>query len=150
MLFRSEWESRLRKVTEEPLEYVCELKYDGVAIGVQYKNGKLFRAVTRGDGTRGEDVTSNVKTIRSIPLQLRGDFSDDFEIRGEIFFPLKGFEKMNELRRENGEPEFANPRNSASGTLKLLDPKVVAERGLDCMLYGLYGYDLPKIGRAHV
>lgn len=138
-----EWESRLRKVTDEPLEYVCELKYDGVAIGVQYKNGKLFRAVTRGDGTRGEDVTSNVKTIRSIPLQLRGDFSDDFEIRGEIFFPLKGFEKMNELRRENGEPEFANPRNSASGTLKLLDPKVVAERGLDCMLYGLYGYDLP-------
>lgn len=138
-----EWESRLHKLTEGPLEYVCELKYDGVAIGVQYKNGKLFRAVTRGDGTRGEDVTSNVKTIRSIPLQLRGDFSDDFEIRGEIFFPLQGFEKMNALRRENGDPEFANPRNSASGTLKLLDPKVVAERGLDCMLYGLYGYDLP-------
>ncbi|MDD2983784.1 MAG: NAD-dependent DNA ligase LigA [Crocinitomicaceae bacterium] len=138
-----EWESRLHKLTDGPLEYVCELKYDGVAIGVQYKNGKLFRAVTRGDGTRGEDVTSNVKTIRSIPLQLRGDFSDDFEIRGEIFFPLKGFEKMNSIRRENGEPEFANPRNSASGTLKLLDPKIVAERGLDCMLYGLYGYDLP-------
>lgn len=138
-----EWESRLHKLTEGPLEYVCELKYDGVAIGVQYKNGKLFRAVTRGDGTRGEDVTSNVKTIRSIPLQLRGEFPDDFEIRGEIYFPLKGFEKMNEIRRENGDPEFANPRNSASGTLKLLDPKVVAERGLDCMLYGLYGYDLP-------
>jgi DNA ligase (NAD+) len=138
-----EWESRLHKLTEGSLEYVCELKYDGVAIGVQYKNGKLFRAVTRGDGARGEDVTNNVKTIRSIPLQLRGEYSDDFEIRGEIYFPLKGFEKMNEIRRESGEPEFANPRNSASGTLKLLDSKVVAERGLDCMLYGLYGYDLP-------
>lgn len=138
-----EWGNRIRKMIETPVEYVCELKYDGVAIGISYKNGKMYRAVTRGDGTRGEDVTGNVKTIRSVPLQLQGDYPDDFEIRGEIFFPLKSFEKVNAERRLNGEPEFANPRNSASGTLKSLDSKVVADRNLDCLLYGIYGYDLP-------
>lgn len=137
-----DWENRNKKLIETPLEYICELKYDGVAIGISYKNGKLNTAVTRGDGTQGEDVTANVKTIKTIPLQLKGDFPPDFEIRGEIFFPLKAFEKINEERREAGEQEFANPRNSASGTLKMQDSKIVASRGLDCYLYGVYGEDL--------
>jgi DNA ligase (NAD+) len=141
-----EWENRLKKLSEDTLEYVCELKYDGVAIGIHYENGVLKQAVTRGDGAKGENVTANVRTIRSIPLQLTGDFPADFEIRGEIFFPLKNFTKLNEQRIDIGEPEFANPRNTASGTLKLQDSKVVADRGLDCYLYGLYGYDLPLEG----
>ena len=141
-----EWENRLKKLSEDTLEYVCELKYDGVAIGIHYENGVLKQAVTRGDGTKGENVTANVRTIRSIPLQLTGDFPADFEIRGEIFFPLKNFTKLNEQRIDIGEAEFANPRNTASGTLKLQDSKVVADRGLDCYLYGLYGYDLPLEG----
>ncbi len=134
-----EWVVRAKKLVEDDLEYVCELKYDGVAIGIQYVDGKLVQAVTRGDGTQGENVTSNVKTIRTIPLQLTGDYPQDFEIRGEIFFPLKNFLALNEKRREEGEQEFANPRNTASGTLKMQDSKVVAERGLDCYLYGIYG-----------
>lgn len=138
-----EWGNRIKKTIETPVEYVCELKYDGVAIGISYLNGKLVRAVTRGDGVQGEDVTNNVKTIKTIPLQLKGDFPANFDIRGEIYFPIKAFEKTNEERRSNGELEFANPRNSASGTLKLQDSKVVASRGLDCMLYGIYGDDLP-------
>lgn len=137
-----EWEQRLKKLADGPLEYVCELKYDGVAIGIRYENGKFTRAVTRGDGTQGEDVSTNVKTIRSIPLTLKGDYARDFEIRGEIFFPRKNFEALNALREELGEPTFANPRNTASGTLKLQDSKVVAERGLDCYLYGVYGEDI--------
>ena len=138
-----EWGNRIKKSIETPVEYVCELKYDGVAIGISYLNGKLVRAVTRGDGVQGEDVTNNVKTIKTIPLQLNGDYPQDFEIRGEIFFPIKAFEKTNAERRLSGEQEFANPRNSASGTLKSQDSKVVASRGLDCMLYGIYGDDLP-------
>ncbi|MCC6700471.1 MAG: NAD-dependent DNA ligase LigA [Fluviicola sp.] len=138
-----EWEQRLKKLAEGPIEYVCELKYDGVAIGIRYENGKFSRAVTRGDGTQGEDVSANVKTIRSIPLTLKGNFAADFEIRGEIFFPRKNFEALNAQREELGEPMFANPRNTASGTLKSQDSKVVAERGLDCYLYGVYGDDLP-------
>ena len=106
-----EWETRIKKSTETPIEYVCELKYDGVAIGISYKKGMLDKAVTRGDGTSGEEVTSNVKTIRTIPLQLKGDFPDDFEIRGEIYYPLTKFQKLNEERRETGEQEYANPRN---------------------------------------
>jgi DNA ligase (NAD+) len=141
-----DWENRNKKFTEGKIEYVCELKYDGVAIGIQYKEGKIFRAVTRGDGTQGEEVTTNVKTIRTIPLQLQNDFPSDFEIRGEIFFPLKKFEALNQSRVENDEPIFANPRNTASGTLKMQDSKVVAERGLDCFLYGVYGSDLPAEG----
>ncbi|MNU85635.1 DNA ligase [compost metagenome] len=137
-----EWEQRLKKLASGPIEYVCELKYDGVAIGIRYVNGKFSRAVTRGDGTQGEDISANVKTIRAIPLNLTGDFPDDFEIRGEIFFPKANFEAMNRQREELGEPVFANPRNSASGTLKSQDSKVVAERGLDCYLYGVYGDDL--------
>ena len=134
-----EWLIRIKKLVDGDLEYVCELKYDGVAIGIQYVNGTLKQAVTRGDGTQGENVTNNVKTIRTIPLRLTGDYPDDFEIRGEIFFPLKNFEALNAQRRANEEPEFANPRNTASGTLKMQDSKVVASRGLDCFLYGVYG-----------
>lgn len=138
-----DWEQRLKKAVESPIEYVCELKYDGVAIGIRYRNGQFDRAVTRGDGTQGEDVSANVKTIRTIPLSLKGNYPDDFEIRGEIFFPKANFEAMNRQREEIGEPVFANPRNSASGTLKSQDSKVVAERGLDCFLYGVYGDDVP-------
>lgn len=134
-----EWVARLKKLVEGDLEYVCELKYDGVAIGIQYVDGKLVQAVTRGDGTQGENVTSNVKTIRTIPLTLHGDYPVDFEIRGEIFFPLENFLRLNAQRVEDGDPEFANPRNTASGTLKMQDSKVVSERGLDCYLYGVYG-----------
>jgi DNA ligase (NAD+) len=138
-----DWENRIKKSIENKIEYVCELKYDGVAIGIAYENGKIVRAVTRGDGTSGEDVTTNVKTIRTIPLQLNGDYPSDFEIRGEIYYPLTKFKKVNEDRREAGEPEYANPRNLASGTLKQQDSRIVASRGLDCFLYGLYGDDLP-------
>jgi len=137
-----EWENRLKKLSDGELEYVCELKYDGVAIGIRYENGFLSRAVTRGDGTQGEDVTTNVKTIKTIPLQLKGDFPTDFEIRGEIFMPLDSFQKLNAEREESDEALFANPRNTASGTLKMKDSKVVAERSLDCYLYGVYGSDL--------
>lgn len=138
-----EWEQRLKKAIDGPIEYVCELKYDGVAIGIRYLNGQFERAVTRGDGTQGEDISNNVKTIRAIPLTLTGNYPDDFEIRGEIFFPRANFEAMNRQREEIGEQVFANPRNSASGTLKSQDSRVVAERGLDCYLYGVYGEDLP-------
>lgn len=138
-----DWANRAKKLVDDTFEFVCELKYDGVAIGIQYLNGKIHRAVTRGDGTQGEDVTANVKTIRTIPLELNGDFPEDFEIRGEIILPIAQFEKINEQRRINFEEEYANPRNLASGTLKSLDSKVVAERNLDAYLYGVYGEDLP-------
>lgn len=138
-----DWENRLLKLSNEPLEFVCELKYDGVAIGIRYENGQLTKAVTRGDGTQGEDVTINVRTIRTIPLQLKGNFPEDFEIRGEIFMPLERFRLLNEERELNQEQLFANPRNTASGTLKMQDSKVVAERGLDSFLYGVYGNNLP-------
>ena len=134
-----DWVNRIKKTIDEDIEYVCELKYDGVAIGIRYENGLLSRAVTRGDGEKGEDVTNNVRTIRSIPLKLKGSFPDDFEIRGEIFMPQKQFQKLNAEREEIGETPFANPRNTASGTLKLQDSKLVSERGLDSFLYGLYG-----------
>lgn len=134
-----EWEERIQKLSNQSLTYVCELKYDGVAIGIHYKNGELIQALTRGDGTQGEDVTTNVKTIKTIPLSLNDGAPKDFEIRGEIFFPLDHFQKLNESRAEEGEELYANPRNTASGTLKLHNSKVVAERGLDCYLYGVYG-----------
>ncbi|NRA12273.1 MAG: NAD-dependent DNA ligase LigA [Crocinitomicaceae bacterium] len=137
-----DWVTRITKLEDGDLEFVCELKYDGVAIGIQYINGSLKQAVTRGDGMQGENVTSNVKTIKTIPLRLTGDYPGNFEIRGEIFFPLKNFNRLNEKRRYEGEPEFANPRNTASGTLKMLNSKVVATRGLDCFLYGIYGTDV--------
>lgn len=141
-----EWEQRLKKSIGGKIQYVCELKYDGVAIGIQYENGVFKRAVTRGDGTQGEDVSNNVKTIRTIPLMLQGDYPPQFEIRGEIFFPLAAFHALNAQREKDGEPLFANPRNTASGTLKLQDSTIVAQRGLDCFLYGIYGDDLPMDG----
>ena len=131
--------ARVRKViSEENIEYVCELKYDGVSISLKYEKGRLVSALTRGDGEKGDDVTANVKTIRSIPLVLRGtDYPDLFEIRGEIFLPHRGFEQMNRERAEAGEPLFANPRNAASGTLKIRNSSIVAGRPLDCYLYYL-------------
>lgn len=136
-----DWYDRLVKMTNLELEFVCELKYDGVAIGISYENGELKQALTRGDGTQGENVTTNVKTIRTVPLRLHGDFPNDFEIRGEIFFPWDKFNELNRQREDIGEPTFANPRNTASGTLKLQDSSIVASRGLDCYLYGVYGVE---------
>ena len=133
-----EWEERIKKTIESDIEYVCELKYDGVAIGIRYLNGIFHSAVTRGDGTQGELISPNVKTIKCIPLKLKAPFPEDFEIRGEIFMPLQEFEKLNEDRNKNGLPLFANPRNTASGTLKLQDSGEVAKRNLDCFLYGMY------------
>lgn len=138
-----DWANRAKKLVNKPFEFVCELKYDGVAISIQYVDGKLFRAVTRGDGTQGEDVTTNVKTIRAIPLGLKGDYPADFEIRGEILMPIASFNAINEQRRINFEEEYANPRNLASGTLKSLDSKVVAERKLTSYLYFVMGENLP-------
>lgn len=141
-----EWEVRVKKTVGAEVNYVCELKYDGVAIGIRYVNGELVQAVTRGDGTQGEEVTTNVRTIKTIPLKLSGNYPPEFEIRGEIFFPLKNFIRLNKQREELGEPIFANPRNSASGTLKMQNSKIVADRGLDCFLYGVYGDELPGDG----
>jgi DNA ligase (NAD+) len=135
---------RVRKTIGDAVEYVCELKFDGVAIGLTYKNGWLEKAVTRGDGVQGDDVTANAKTIRSIPIQLRGnDFPSNFEIRGEIFMTRKRFEQINKRREETGDLPFANPRNAAAGSLKMQDPTQVAKRGLDCYLYYLLGENLP-------
>ncbi len=138
-----DFDTRLHKLTDDVIEYVCELKYDGVSISLTYKDGALVQALTRGDGTQGDDVTANVKTIRSIPLKLKGNYPDEFEIRGEIFLPLKGFNQMNEGRVSLGLEPYANPRNTASGSLKLLDTKEVANRPLDCYLYYLLGDNLP-------
>jgi len=137
-----DFDARVRKVIEREIEYICELKYDGVAISLTYENGELKKAVTRGDGTSGEEVTANVRTIRSVPLKLKGDYPVDFDIRGEIVFPHENFKKLNEERKELGEPEFANPRNTASGTVKMQDSSIVAKRGLDCFLYAVYGDNL--------
>ena len=141
-----EWENRIKKLVDGPIEYVCELKYDGVAIGIKYIDGQLFRALTRGDGEKGEDVTANVRTIQSIPLILKNDYPKDFEIRGEIFMPHAQFKRLNDERLENGEPLFANPRNTAAGSIKLLDSKIVSERGLDSFLYGIYASSLADAG----
>ncbi|MFP4025060.1 MAG: NAD-dependent DNA ligase LigA [Thiohalospira sp.] len=128
----------------ENTEFTCELKYDGVAISLTYNKGLLIQAVTRGDGVKGDDVTNNVKTIRSIPLKLSGpDYPDEFEIRGEILLPHKGFEKINSEREKKGEPLFANPRNAAAGTLKLQKSSTVAKRPLDCFFYSILGDHLP-------
>lgn len=130
-----EFDARVRKLIEGEIAYTCEHKYDGVAIGITYIKGLLTSAVTRGDGTQGDDVTNNVKTIKSIPLKLRGDYPEELEVRGEIFMNIKGFNLLNKEREELGETPFANPRNSASGTLKMQDPAIVAKRPLDCFIY---------------
>lgn len=133
------------KVEQEAgeVEFVCELKFDGTAISLTYEGGELTRAVTRGDGQRGDDVTANVRTIRSIPLSLSGDYPTFFEIRGEIVMPFASFERLNSERIEGGESPFANPRNAAAGSLKQQSSAVVAKRGLDCLLYQIVGERLP-------
>lgn len=139
-----DWEKRIQKVLGEvPLEYTCELKYDGASISITYENGKLKRAVTRGDGVQGDDVTNNIKTIKAIPLQLKGNFPETFDVRGEIILPFAGFEKMNQELIEIGETPYSNPRNTASGSLKLQDSAEVAKRPLDCLLYFIIGNKLP-------
>ena len=138
-----EWIDRVEKEIDEP-EFVCELKFDGTAISLTYEQGRLLRAVTRGDGTRGDEVTENVRTIRSVPLVLTGEgYPDFFEIRGEILMPYASFDRLNAEREAAGEPPFANPRNAAAGTLKQQQSQVVARRGLDCTLYQLAGDALP-------
>ncbi|MBC8319560.1 MAG: NAD-dependent DNA ligase LigA [Bacteroidetes bacterium] len=137
-----EFDTRVRKVIGDNVEYVCELKYDGLSIGLIYKNGILVQAITRGDGIQGDDVTNNVRTIKSIPLKLKGNYPRDFEIRGEIFMTIDGFNSMNAEREEVGEQAFANPRNAASGSMKMQDPKEVAQRPLDCYLYYIPGNQL--------
>ena len=131
-----DWEKRCQKVLGDvSLEYVCELKYDGASISITYENGILKRAVTRGDGFQGDDVTNNIRTIKSVPIKLKGNFPNLFEIRGEIILPFAGFEKMNQELIEIGETPYSNPRNTASGSLKLQDSAEVAKRPLECLLY---------------
>jgi DNA ligase (NAD+) len=135
-----EFDQRVQKAIGTAYSYFCELKYDGVAVALTYQNGQLYRALTRGDGTRGDDVTHNIRTIRSIPLQLQGgSYPAEFEIRGEVIFPSEGFEKLNREREKAGEPRFANPRNAASGTLKMQNSAQVARRPLDCLFYYIPG-----------
>lgn len=135
-----DFDRRVHDLVSGEVEYVCELKYDGLAISLVYENGLLVRAVTRGDGVQGDDVTNNVKTIRTIPLKLQGDFPDLFEARGEIIMNHENFERLNKEREEIGENPFANPRNAASGTLKLQDSAEVSRRGLDFKLYFVMGH----------
>ena len=139
-----EWEKRIeRMLGTNELSFTCELKYDGASISLTYENGELLRAVTRGDGFQGDEVTNNIKTIRSVPLKLSGnDYPQRFDIRGEIMLPLDGFAKMNQERIEAGEDPYMNPRNTASGSLKLQDSAEVAKRPLECYLYNLTGNDL--------
>ena len=140
----NDFDERVRKVVGDDLEYCCELKYDGLSISLMYKNGELQQAVTRGDGTQGDDITTNAKTIRSIPLKLNGSgYPNEFEMRGEVYLPLKIFEKINKEREDAGDEPFANPRNSASGTLKMQDSAEVARRKLDSTLYYILGENLP-------
>lgn len=132
-----DFDGRVKKVLGDDFEYVCELKFDGLAIGITYKNGVLTQALTRGDGTQGDDVTDNVKTVRTIPLKLKGDYPEEVELRGEIFMHKKAFAKLNEEREENGETPFANARNSTAGTIRMQDSNIVAQRPLDCFLYAV-------------
>ncbi|BAV94661.1 NAD-dependent DNA ligase LigA [Ichthyobacterium seriolicida] len=137
-----QFDIRVKKVIENDLEYVCELKYDGVAVSILYRGGKLYKAITRGDGVQGDDITDNVKTINSIPLELKGDFPEDLEVRGEILMSKDGFKKLNEHRINNDLEPFINARNAASGTLKLHDSKEVAKRPLICFVYHVLGEGL--------
>ncbi|PIF33992.1 DNA ligase (NAD+) [Flavobacterium sp. 9] len=139
-----DWETRIQKVLGNvTLQYTCELKYDGASISITYENGKLVQALTRGDGFQGDEVTNNIKTIKSVPLQLKGNFPERFDIRGEIILPFAGFEKMNQELIEIGETPYSNPRNTASGSLKLQDSAEVAKRPLECLLYFVTGNNLP-------
>lgn len=138
-----DFDERVRKaIEEESIEYCCELKFDGLSISLRYENGKLVQAVTRGDGTQGDEVTNNVKTIHTIPHQLKGvDYPNIFEIRGEILMHKAAFERLNQERITGGEVPYANPRNFAAGTIKLQDSREVAKRPLDCFLYSLHADD---------
>lgn len=139
-----EWEKRVQKgLGTEDVQYTCELKYDGASISISYENGRLVKAVTRGDGVQGDEVTNNIRTIRAVPIKLKGDYPEKFDIRGEIILPLEGFAKMNQDLIEIGETPYANPRNTASGSLKLQDSAEVARRPLDCLLYSIIGSNLP-------
>lgn len=139
-----DFDERVRKGVAGTIEYVCELKYDGVALGIKYEGGQMVQAVTRGDGEQGDDITTNAKTIRSIPLKLKGnDFPEKFEARGEVFMTRKMFDAINKEKAEAGDALLANPRNSTAGTLKMQDSAVVAKRKLDCFIYGFYGRELP-------
>ena len=134
-----DWEIRLRKMVDGPIKYTCELKYDGASISLTYENGMLIQALTRGDGTQGDNVTANIKTIKSVPLKLQGDYPVKFEIRGEIVLPFDGFKALNEEKIAAGEDPYKNPRNTASGSLKLQDSAEVAKRPLECLLYSVVG-----------
>ena len=134
-----DWEVRLRKMVDGPIKYTCELKYDGASISLTYENGVLVQALTRGDGTQGDNVTANIKTIKSVPLKLQGDYPVKFEIRGEIVLPFEGFKALNEEKIAAGEDPYKNPRNTASGSLKLQDSAEVAKRPLECLLYSVVG-----------
>ncbi len=139
-----DWENRIQRVLGNvDLQYTCELKYDGASISISYENGKLVQALTRGDGFQGDEVTNNIKTIKSIPIKLKGDYPEKFDIRGEIILPHAGFEKMNQELIEIGETPYSNPRNTASGSLKLQDSAEVAKRPLECLLYFVTGNNLP-------
>lgn len=137
-----DWETRVKKMIDGNVQYTCELKYDGASISITYENGRLLKAVTRGDGSQGDNVTANIKTIKSVPLQLYGNYPSKFDIRAEIVLPFDGFNKMNEERIEIGEEPYRNPRNTASGSLKLQDSAEVAKRPLECLLYTIIGQDL--------
>ncbi|NQU85032.1 MAG: NAD-dependent DNA ligase LigA [Mariniphaga sp.] len=142
-----DFDQRIRKIIEEEFQYVCELKYDGSSISLIYENGSLIRAITRGDGSQGDDVISNIRTVKSIPLKLRGnEFPDRFEIRGEVVLPFAMFNNINEEREQEGEPLFANPRNAGSGTLKMQDSSIVASRNLDAYPYSVLADNLPFEG----
>ncbi|PWB23137.1 NAD-dependent DNA ligase LigA [Flavobacterium sp. HTF] len=140
----ADWQNRIQRVLGNvDLQYTCELKYDGASISITYENGKLVQALTRGDGFQGDEVTNNIKTIKSVPLQLKGNYPEKFDIRGEIILPYSGFEKMNQELIEIGETPYSNPRNTASGSLKLQDSAEVAKRPLECLLYFVTGNNLP-------
>ena len=139
---------RVSKLLNEDFEIVAELKFDGTSISLTYENGHLILAATRGDGEKGDDITNNARTIRSIPLNLHGQYPELFEIRGEVLMPWKEFERLNKERERQGDTLFANPRNAASGTIKLLNPAEVSHRKLDSYLYFLFGDKLP--GKTHL
>jgi DNA ligase (NAD+) len=137
-----DWENRIKKMIDGNVQYTCELKYDGASISLTYEKGLLVKALTRGDGFQGDNVTTNIRTIKSVPIQLKGDYPEKFDIRGEIVLPFEGFIKMNEERIEIGEEPYRNPRNTASGSLKLQDSAEVAKRPLECLLYTVMGANL--------
>lgn len=143
-----DWEKRVKKSIGGQVSYSCELKFDGASISITYQDGELLRAVTRGDGTQGDDVTDNIKTIRSVPLRLKGDYPSRFDVRGEVILPLSGFAELNRKREKEGLELFRNPRNTASGTLKLQDSKEVAKRPLDCIVFTVVSKE--TIGESHV